>query len=482
MFQKKSDIMGIMIELSPLLYIERMINMSSKAALYIRVSTDAQYEEGYSVDAQKEKLAAYCKLKDIDNYEFYIDGGWSGSNIKRPEMEKMIEDIKDKKINTVIVYKLDRLSRSQKDTIFLLEDVFIPNDCNFISLNENFDTTTPYGKAMIGILSVFAQLERENIRERTRMGMYERVKSGLWMGGGRVPFGYDYDPEKNILVPNEHAEDVKKIYDLYLQGYSPNKLAEMFDVANDHHITNILDRVTYTGKIQFRGEIFDGEHEAIIDESTWNMVQLERKKRSAKKTVTSEYLLTGLMYCARCGAKMRYQKWGKDCLKIYCYSQQKSRPKLIKDPNCDNDRNNAWDIEDVVLNNLFEYTKSVKSEFEKHTDTNRKTNASEIFKKKYEALANKIKRLYNLYAESGDELLLQTIKENKKELEIVQAELETANAATKEIDDFDFKTNIIMNLEESWKFLTIKEKQQVLRLCISRIIIDGSKVLIQYNF
>lgn len=149
-----------------------------KAALYIRVSTDAQYEEGYSVEAQKLKLEQYCALHDIVNYEFYIDGGWSGSNIDRPEMKRMIEEIIARKIGAVIVYKLDRLSRSQKDTIILLEEVFNPNDCNFISLNENFDTTTPYGKAMIGILSVFAQLERENIKERTRMGMQERVKSG----------------------------------------------------------------------------------------------------------------------------------------------------------------------------------------------------------------------------------------------------------------------------------------------------------------
>lgn len=455
--------------------------MKQKAALYIRVSTDAQYEEGYSVDAQKEKLEAYCKLKDIEDYEFYIDGGWTGSNIKRPDMERMIEDIKAHNINIVIVYKLDRLSRSQKDTIFLLEDIFIPNDCNFISLNENFDTTTPYGKAMIGILSVFAQLERENIRERTRMGMYERVKSGLWMGGGRVPFGYDYDPEKNILVPNQHAEDVKKIYNLYLQGYSPNKLAEMFDVANDCHIANILDRITYTGKILFRGEILDGQHEAIIDDLTWNKVQLERKRRAVKKTVTSGYLLTGLLYCAKCGAKMRYQKWGKDGLKIYCYSQQKSRPKLIKDPNCDNEKLDACDIEDVVLKDLFEYAEKSKSETPSK-GMEASVNVLEVLQKKHEALVNKIKRLYNLYAESGDELLLQTIEENKAELGLVESDLETAAISTQEINEFDLQMNSIINLKESWELLTMKEKQQALRLCISRVVINDCKVSIQYNF
>lgn len=452
----------------------------SKAALYVRVSTDAQYEEGYSVDAQKEKLEAYCKLKDIDDYDFYVDGGWSGSNIHRPEMERMIEDIKENRISTVIVYKLDRLSRSQKDTIFLLDDVFIPHDCNFISLNENFDTTTPYGKAMIGILSVFAQLERENIRERTRMGMYERVKSGLWMGGGRVPFGYDYDREKNILVPNEHADDVRKIYDLYLQGYSPNKLAEMFDVANDCHITNILDRVTYIGKINYRGEILDGLHEPIIDEDTWNKVQAERKRRAVKKTVTSTYLLTGLVYCARCGAKMRYQKWGKDSVKIYCYSQQKSRPQLMKDPNCDNEKIDAFDLEKIVLENLFSYTRKIKSTMKENINPN--TSASDVLKKKHETLVSKIKRLYNLYAESGNDILLQTIEENKQELQSIENELALASETEKNKSNIELQSNIIANLENSWEYLSIKEQQQALRLCINKVVVDGYNVSIQYNF
>ena len=191
-----------------------------KAAIYIRVSTDAQFEEGYSVDAQKEQLTAYCVSKGIKDYEYYIDGGWSGSNIERPEIERLISDVKDGKISCVIIYKLDRLSRSQKDTLYLIEDLFMPNNVDFVSLTESLDTSTPTGRAMIGILAAFAQLERETIRIRTRMGMNERVKAGYWMGGGRIPFGYDYDKEQGILVPNKDAEKVRSCYELYLQGYS----------------------------------------------------------------------------------------------------------------------------------------------------------------------------------------------------------------------------------------------------------------------
>ncbi len=464
---------------------ERMIDLPHKSknvkktALYIRVSTDAQYEEGYSVDAQKEKLKQYCKLKDITNYEFYIDGGWSGSNIDRPEMKRLISEIEFGKISSVIVYKLDRLSRSQKDTIFLLEDIFIPHDCNFVSLNENFDTTTPYGKAMIGILSVFAQLERENIRERTKMGMYERVKSGLWMGGGRIPFGYDYDSQKNILVPNEHAEDVRQIFGLYLQGFSSSELSKMFpDVANDSHILHILSRVTYCGKIKFRDEIFQGSHEAIISDELFDKVQIELKRRSSKHIVKSEYLLAGFVYCGKCGAKMRYQKWGKRII-LYCYSQQASKPNLVKDPNCDNKRIDAEDLERIVLADLFEKTEQIEKE---NTPVPVMASAMGVLQNQYNILSQKIKRLYNLYAESNNDLLLETIKENQANLTFISQQIEREKESKKTTIEMNEKRNAILALKRKWDTLTMREKRQALKMCIGNITVTDDLIDIRYNF
>ncbi len=450
-----------------------------KTALYIRVSTDAQYEEGYSVDAQKQKLEQYCKLKDITDYEFYIDGGWSGSNIDRPEIKRLMDEIIGGKVGAVIVYKLDRLSRSQKDTIFMLEEVFNPYNCSFVSLNENFDTTTPYGKAMIGILSVFAQLERENIRERTRMGMYERVKSGYWMGGGRVPFGYDYDANRDILVPNEHADDVRQIFDLYLQGYSTTALAKMFDVSGDKQITNILDRITYLGKINFCGEIIDGLHEPIIDEQTWNNVQAERQKRSTKGIVTSSYLLTGLIYCGKCGARMRYQKWGKNGLKIYCNSQQHSRPEFVVDPDCDNLKLDACDVEDIVIKDLFNYTKQNRRI---DTEINVKASALQTLKQKYDVVSGRIKRLYNLYAASEDEILLETINENKNELAEISRQIENEKKLSAVVNDLNEKNKTIATIEDSWDSMSIKDKQKAIRICIDRIEISDTNISIKYAF
>ncbi|SFD40861.1 recombinase family protein [Ruminococcus albus] len=447
-----------------------------RTALYIRVSTDAQFEEGYSVDAQKEKLAQYCKLKDIEDYEFYIDGGWSGSNIDRPEIKRLITDIKSGKINAVVVYKLDRLSRSQKDTVFLLEDVFIPNGCAFISLNENFDTSTPYGKAMIGILSVFAQLERENIRERTRMGMYERVKSGLWMGGGRVPFGYNYDREKNTLVPNEKAEQVRQIFQLYLQGYSTTQLAGMFDVSGDQHISAILDRETYLGRIRFRGEVVEGCHEALIDEEIWRRVREERRRRSRGTAGNTSYLLTGLMVCGKCGAKMRYQKWGKG-LKIYCYSQQKSKPSLIKDPDCVNMRYDADEVENAVIADVFEKTRSITANGGSH----RKISAEEVLKRKYDTAAGKLKRLYELYARGGEDVLLETINEYKAQLAEISAAIENEKQTKAVEEELAYKRGVLENLAGLWDEMTVAEKRRALRTCIDRIVLTDEDIDIVYS-
>ena len=450
-------------------------------ALYVRVSTDAQYEEGYSIDAQVRKLKQWCDLKDYENYEVYEDGGWSGSNLERPEMKRLISDITAHRVDRVVVYKLDRLSRSQKDTLFLLEELFIPNNVEFYSMNENFDTGTSYGKAMIGILSVFAQLERENIRERTRMGMQERVKAGYWMGGNGVPFGYDYDSNQDILVPNEHANDVRAIYDLYLKGYTTTQLAKMFPVSGDRQIGLILDRVTYLGKIQYKGEVFQGRHQALVDENTWHRAQLERKRRSSKNAVTSSYLLTGLLVCGKCGAKMRYQTWSSGQLKIVCYSRQRSKMSLVKDPNCDNPRIDARELEKVVTDDLFRLTDRITVSEQRFPAANSDREAGiKVLQRKYDAISAKIKRLYNLFAEDPDELLLQTVRENQEELASISAMLNSEKASVEAVNDIRQRNNAVMNLRNRWDSLTIKERQRAVRICIGRIILTDDKIDIEY--
>lgn len=448
-----------------------------KAALYIRVSTDAQREEGYSIEAQTEMLQAYCVSKQLTEYEFYVDGGFTGSNIDRPEMQRLVEDVKSGGISHVVVYKLDRLSRSQKDTLYLIEDVFNPHNADFVSLNENMDTSTPIGRAMLGIMSAFAQLERETIRERTRMGMKERVKSGLWMGGGRIPYGYDYDRNKGVLVPNGDAETVRRIYDLYLQGYAPQKIAQMTGLKYDRLAVQILTRKTNCGYIVYNGEEYRGQHEAIIPLETYEKAMDMMRDRSVQRIATTGNLLTGIVYCGKCGAKMRYQKWGKYGSKLVCYSQQTSKPYLVKDPDCDNER--AWtdEVEDAVVKDLFQFS----LERHKAGEAAKTVSALEVLRGQYEAVSARIKRLYNLYAAGADELLLETIRENQKELGLLQAQMNRERERNTVTNKANETLKKIEGLADIWEHMTISERQEIVRACIEKVIIKDNNVDIHYR-
>lgn len=454
--------------------------MAKTAAIYIRVSTDFQAEEGYSIDAQKEQLSAYCVSKGIKNYEFYIDGGWSGSNIDRPEIQRLIKDVKEDKISQVVVYKLDRLSRSQKDTLYLIEDVFNPHGVDFVSLNESMDTSTPMGRLMLGILSAFAQLERENIRLRTRMGMKERVKSGLWMGGGRVPFGYDYDKEKGILVPNQDAEKVRQVYKLYIDGKSPQEIANILGLKYDRLAYQILIRKSNYGIIEYNGVEYKGKHEPIISKETYDIAMRCMLDRSIVRVNISEHLLTGLVYCGKCGAKMRYQKWGNKGSKLVCYSQQKSKPYLVKDKDCDQEKIWADEVEDIVIKSILNFANNYVSS---ETESILPNDSISLLYEEQNNLNKKLKKLYNIYSESddNDDTLLDAISDLKNQIKQVntQIEMDTQNSII--YNRRKERVEMIDTINNLWNTLDEKTKKNIIRKLVNKITIKDKHVHIDFS-
>lgn len=326
--------------------------MPSRTAIYIRVSTQEQAMEGYSIQAQTERLQAYCKAKGWGIFHIYTDAGFSGSNMQRPALSQLLEDVEAGRVDCVLVYKLDRLSRSQKDTLHMIEDVFLDHGCDFVSMSENFDTSTPLGRAMIGILSVFAQLEREQIRERMAMGRTERAKSGLWQGGGWIPIGYDY--VDGHLVPNPvRAAAVRDIYDLFLAGTPITSIKLIvnkkyaLDLA-DTTVRSVLSHRLYVGDIVWMGSIYKGQHEPLIDMVTFSRAQKllhSRARIAASKPdpFKPRTLLGGLLFCENCGARYlaKGNYSGHGDRRVYrpyymCYSRAKSNKRLIIDPTCRN--------------------------------------------------------------------------------------------------------------------------------------------------
>lgn len=412
----------------------------------------------------------YAKAKEYTEYEYYIDGGYSGKDLNRPAIQKLISDCKSGKIDCVFVFKLDRISRSQKDTLYLIEEVFNKYNVGFISIKENFDTTTPFGKAMIGILSVFAQLERETILERTRIGIQKRAESGLWRGGGKIPYAYDYDSTLGILVPNkDRVEKLHNMISLYLDGLSFNKLESIFGM-DESLISQIILNRTNLGIVPYKGQEFIGQHEAVVSEETYNRL-IETIKMRSKTRTERHYLLSGKIYCGKCGAKYRYQKWGKRLI-CYCYSQQKSKPKFIKDPNCQNKRWDSFEIEDAVLECLFAMALD-----ENLFRTNYKlteVNVLEEYENRLIKVQKQIENLVNFIAENI------SVEVTKKKLENLEKEKETLE---KEISDIKSKNekninklDILKNLKSTWFNMTFDEQRLIIEHIVDKVIVTNNNI------
>ena len=245
-----------------------------KACVYTRVSTQEQAAEGYSIEEQERMCKAYIESKGWEYVGTYSDPGISGRTMNRNGLQKMLKSIDEHKINAVVIYKLDRLSRKQKDTMTIIEDVFLKNDIVLASLNETLDTSTPWGRAMIGILSSFNQMESENIQMRTMMGREAKVRSGGY-AGGKPPIGYRAENGNLVIVPEE-AEIVRLVFDLRnnkgmtlkqiaaelnSRGYRSKKGYEFKHSA----IQNILNNEeTYKGHYKYGEGSVELQHEPIL--------------------------------------------------------------------------------------------------------------------------------------------------------------------------------------------------------------------------
>ncbi len=250
--------------------------MRLKACVYTRVSTSEQAMEGYSIEEQERMCKAAIVSKGWEYIGTYSDPGISGRTMDRLGLQKMIRAIERGEIQAVVIYKLDRLSRKQRDTMTIIEDIFLENDVDLVSLNETLDTSTPWGRAMIGILSSFNQMESENIQMRTAMGKEAKATKGGY-AGGKPPLGYK-SVNGELVVVEEEAEIVRLIYKLRKDGMTMVNIAEELNrrglktkQGNEFRhsaIQGILNnKEMYLGHYRYGiGHFFKNHHDAIIKE------------------------------------------------------------------------------------------------------------------------------------------------------------------------------------------------------------------------
>ena len=320
--------------------------MRKKCYIYTRVSTAMQVD-GYSLEAQKERLMKFAEFQEMEVVREYCDAGKSGKSITgRPEFQRMLQDVSEERdgVAFILVFKLSRFGRNAADVLNSLQ--FIQDyGVNLICVEDGIDSSKDSGKLTITVLSAVAEIERENILVQTMEGRKQKAREGKW-NGGQAPFGYDLDSKNSTLVVNEEeAEIVRIIYDKFVhtdmgadaicnylnqRGYTKKKVrGHELNYFARGLIMKILDNPVYTGKIAYgknvtekvkgtRDEyrcvktddylLADGLHEAIVDEETWEAAREKRKRTGVKWNKTHslehEHILSGLLKCPVCGAGM----------------------------------------------------------------------------------------------------------------------------------------------------------------------------------
>ena len=480
--------------------------------IYVRVSTREQATEGYSIGEQLERLRLYCQAHGWMLVKEYVDPGYSGANLERPAIQRLITDISSGMFDTVLVYKLDRLSRSQKDTMHLLEDVFMENNINFISMSENFDTGTPFGRAMVGMLSVFAQLERDQIKERMGMGKEARAKEGQWHGGSTVPVGYDYDiPSGELLINEYEAMQIREIFKMVLAGVPYKTIASELNAKgytyttkngsigtwDAKHIKYVITNKLYIGFVRYKDTWFHGLHESIVDNETFDKVQLIFNERYTsnvaciKKRQGQTTYLGGLLYCKKCGARYSRnvgKKWKNLEPPLYytCYSRSHKVAKMIKDPNCKNKNWRMAELDDIVLNEIKklsiepDYIKAIKEREASKNDTTKKT---VILKNELNKMQEQMSRLIDLYSVGTFNVDLLTSKMQPLNQRKQDMEHELNNLLKNEhILSIEETQEIVENFEEVLTRCDFNEIRMVIDSLIHYIELDDDNVYIHWKF
>lgn len=504
-------------------------NVRKRLALYTRVSTIEQSEEGYSIDEQERLLRSWAEKNNYEVYKCYSDRGISGKDIKnRPALKELLKDAEEKKFDMVISWKINRISRKLADVLKIVE-ILEKNDITFKSYSEPFETDTPAGKMQFQMMALIGEFERGTIAQNVKMGMCAKAKSGEWCGG-RV-LGYDLVPidsqegakrKKNRLTINEkEAEAVRFIFNEYVngKGYKAitnqlNKLSYKTKKGNDFSVGSIREILTnpvYIGKVRYNVRqnwsekrrrninanpiITDGIHEPIIEEGLWDKVQaiMESKKGKPSRIYDGEYPLTGILKCPKCGAGMvisrttnKLADGTKKRIAYYCCGAWKNKGTSV----CNSNTIRVDKANEYVFNKLSELLSNEKMvetivrnvNKERHNKINPAKKELEGIDKELEKIDRKKIKLFEAYEE--ELISKEEFKERKDELnkraKSLQEEKEpllvTLSDDVSEEIPYEFIKSILENFSKVLTESATREQQKkLLHMMISEITINEAR-------
>jgi site-specific DNA recombinase len=482
-------------------------------AIYTRKSTSEGLDQDFtSLDAQREAAESYIASQRNEGWlalpERYDDGGYTGANLERPALQKLLSDIKDGRVDCIVVYKVDRLSRSLLDFTQLLE-VFEKNNVTFVSVTQNFNTNSSMGRLTLNILLSFAQFEREIISERTRDKMAAGRKKGKWLGG-RPVLGYDLDRENHRLIVNKkEAETVKEIFGLYIKECS---LLSVAIILNDKgcktkkfvtksgkvlgeekfkntYIQHIIKNVVYIGKVKYMGQLYHGLHEPIVGEDIFAKAQEilanNRVERQSSKNTKSIGLLNHLLRCKACNSIMFHTYSAKGNYKYRYYVCMNAQKRGYS--NCPTRSVNAQAIEDAVIDALRKIACDSKVQ-EQSIKLLRESLQEEIehLKEEQKIMGNEVQDLSTRIKDLKESLEHEKGDQNLSEIEVNNFKGKLSNderlMSQMRIKKIQIEEELVTREEfmqalsvtsPIWDTLFPQEKRRILKLLLREVNYDG---------
>lgn len=464
-----------------------------KVAVYIRVSTEEQAEEGYSIPAQRNRLEAYAISQGWEIVQWYVDEGQSAKDLNRTDLTRMLKAVKEDVFDCVLVYRLDRLTRSVLDLYKLLE-TFDQHGVKFKSATEVYDTSSAMGRLFITLVAALAQWERENLGERVRMGMQQKAKEGKWTVS-TPPFGYDLIDSK-LTINHSEAAIVKELYSIYLSGIGIWKIARMINERGINTRRNkpwghssihyILTNPIYKGTTRYNFRVnneqyfeIDDVAPSIISEEEFELTQqmLENRKSVHPRQATSKFMFSKVLKCARCGStligKTHTMKRGDKKYYSFSYECQNKKKGLCDLPNISE---NLFEQKFIQLMETWDFKEYANELINEEVAVSIEDHESGI-KQLQEELTNIEKRRSKWQFAWVQEMITdidfkkRMDEESEKEKMILK---ELNELAPKESPNFDNQIIIDLwtDLKLNWNHMDNPARKQFILIAINYIIVD----------
>jgi len=436
--------------------------------IYIRVSTHEQATEGYSIDAQKERLLAYCQSQGWTDFRFYIEEGVSAQNIDRPKLKLLMDHIKGGQIKILLVYRLDRLTRSVIDLHKLLKFLQKYN-CSFKSATEPYDTTTANGRMFMGLVALLAQWETENMSERIKMALEQKVLEEKERVGN-IPYGFDLSEDEK-LIKNDKGSIVMDMIQKVESGWSVSRVARYLNlISNDRTwyastVLRLLRNPALYGATRWNDKVVENTHEGYITKERFMKLQkiLDDRSQHFRREVKSTYLFQGVLVCPFCKSILSVNR--------YIHKSRKDGKEfqgaLYRCNNCYRSTGKIYCIgEKRILNAVKEYMKNfkIKPIEPLKLDSEQQSYIEQL--KQIEKKREKFQKAWasDLISDEEFEKLMNETREIYEDLKKKVSEFEHPN----EIDIKKIE-KIVFDFNETFDELTIEEKQEFVSKFIRKI-------------